>query len=365
MELPKVLILGKLPPPYMGPAIATRILLNSSLNEQFQLLHLDTRVNKNIASMGRWSLGKAFKNVGIYFKLWGMLLRHRPKVVLIPISQTTMGFLKDAIFILIAILCFRKIVVQLRGSNFKNWLNKASGITRLYVKVVLSGTAGVIVLGNNLKHLFEQHFKPHQIFVVPNGADYTFPARKSSSLRVLYFANFLPSKGFEDVLGAMRLLKEKGITNFEFHAVGAWDNNAFEEQSKAFVKEHQLSVNFHAPMSGEEKFQQFADADIFVFTPRAPEGHPWVVVEAMAAGLPIIATDQGAIVESVIDGENGYIVPTQAPEQIAEKLEQLLHNNALRQQMGTASKQQHHAHFTEAKMVANMAGVWQQFINKS
>ena len=99
MPRKKVLILGKLPPPFMGPAIATSILLNSSLKENYELLHLDTRINKSVATMGKWSPMKAMRSLGLYIRYIGLLLKEKPDLVLVPISQTTMGFMKDAVFL--------------------------------------------------------------------------------------------------------------------------------------------------------------------------------------------------------------------------------------------------------------------------
>src|SRR5690606_32853991 len=124
----------------------------------------------------------------------------------------------------------------------------------------------------------------------------------------LYFANFLPSKSFDDILKAILLLKEKNSSNFKLTAAGAWDNNQFKTNCLNFIEEHQLNnVEILPPQSGKEKMQLFANSDVFVFCPKMPEGHPWVIVEAMANNLPIIATNQGAIVESVIDGKNGFV----------------------------------------------------------
>ena len=108
--------------------------------------------------------------------------------------------------------------------------------------------------------------------------------------------------------------------------------------------------------------QLFADADVFVFCPKMPEGHPWVIVEAMANGLPVIATDKGAIIESVIDGQNGFIVPSEEPVVIAEKLEELLHNSTLRGQFSEQSKNLYQANFTEEKMVKNLKSVFESVL---
>ncbi len=68
------------------------------------------------------------------------------------------------------------------------------------------------------------------------------------------------------------------------------------------------------------------------------EGLPNVVVEAMASGLPVVATDHGGIREAVSDGENGFLVPEGAPEPLAERLAALLGDPALRARMGAAGR---------------------------
>lgn len=368
MPKPKVLILGKLPPPFMGPAIATKIILDSKLNDDFELVHLDTTINREIATMGSWSLAKSWRNFALYFKLAGKIIKHRPKLVLIPISQTTMGFLKDALFILISVFLVRKVLVQLRGSNFKNWQAKAGGMTRMFVKFVLSCASGVIVLGDNLRHLFEDHFLPHQIHVVPNGRQFSqllvpHDYEPPKELSVLYFANFLPSKGFEDVLNAVRILQERKVSGYKLYSAGSWDNEEYETRCRNLIAEHNLPVEIYPPIGGSAKSAMFTNSHIFVFPPVMPEGHPWVVVEAMASSLPIISTDQGAIVESVLDGHNGYIVAPNAPEQIADKLEALIQNDELRKRMSDNSWDHYKANFTEAKMVENLRNVFYKMID--
>ena len=354
---PTILLLGKLPPPLIGPAIATNIILNSSLKEQFNLVHFDTRINTEVATMGKWSLGKFFKTLKHYQEFKKLIQTTQPQIILVPISQTTMGFYKDARFISIGAK-YTKVIVQLRGSNFNNWLSSAGSSTNNFVKKTLKKCAGVIVLGNNLKHLFKDYFTDEHIFVVPNGANYELQTKNTTALNVLYLANFLPSKSFDDVLKALVILKEKGITNFKFQAAGAWDNETFKQRCLAIIEKNQLTnVELFPPQSGAAKMQLFANAAVFVFCPKMPEGHPWVIVEAMANGLPIIATDQGAIIESVIDGKNGVIVPAESPEKIAEKLALLINDAELRNQFSVNSKQFYNANFTEEKMVENLAKV--------
>jgi glycosyltransferase involved in cell wall biosynthesis len=365
MSKPKVLIMGKLPPPYMGPAIATEILLNSGLKNQFELLHVNTKANDSLATLGKWSISKLSRNIGIYFSLLNMIVKRRPQLVLIPISQTTTGFLKDFFFILIAKLTFRRILVQLRGSNFRNWMDHSSWLTRKLVKSTLKTTQGVIVLGDNLKYLFEGIFPSKNIFVVPNGGNYVIPkpVQKVEIIRLLYLANLQSSKGIEDLLEAIQVLKNKRMIGFVLDVMGDWRDESTKKKCMRLVEANNLPVHFYPPVSGDKKFTALGNADVFIFTPRAPEGHPWVIVEAMAAGLPIISTDRGAIVESVKNEVNGFIVGVQKPEEIAAKLELLISDKELRRRMSEAGRKLYEENFTEEKMVGRYVKVFTTVIH--
>ncbi|MCX6274291.1 MAG: glycosyltransferase family 4 protein [Bacteroidetes bacterium] len=358
MAKKKVLILGKLPPPYMGPAIATEILLKSSLRESFELIHLNTKVNEKLSGIGRWSLKKIFRSYSLYWQMIRIVATRKPDLILIPFSQDTIPFIKDSLYILIAKIFRRKVLLHLRGSNFLGWLGKSSPLTKWYVKKMIVLCNGVIVLGHNLKYLFQDYFSEDKIFVVPNGADFSFPSRTDAGLKILYFANLFRAKGIEDVLLAVKIVCDKGLRDFSLEVVGDWLEHDTEKQSRSMVSEYKLPVNFNPPASGERKFAFFANADIFIFAPREPEGHPWVIVEAMAAGLPIIATNKGAIVESVRHGENGFIVKDRSPEEIAARLMELLADKELRTKLGKKSRDLYEDGFTENKMASRLGNAF-------
>jgi len=362
-----VLILGKLPPPYMGPSIATQIILNSKLKNEFNLIHLDTRAYENLTEFGEISFGKLKKNFAIYSQMLSIISEHKPSMVLIPISQTTSGFIKDSIFIHLAKRKNVKALLQLRGSDFKNWIGKTNFITKWYVKFSLAKANGIIVLGNNLKHLFAEYFKDKNIHVVSNGGDYKIPEKSNiadKTVHILHLSNLHAPKGIEDIIDALIELKSRNIKQpYKVTAIGNWIKEDSKERCLSKVKEHILPIEFFSQEKSAEKLQYLANSDIFVFTPRDPEGHPWVIVEAMAAGLPIISTDQGAIIESVQHEVNGYIIPSNNGKALAEKMELLINNSDLRNSFGKKSRALYEEKFTEEKMVTNLTSVFNKVIN--
>ena len=362
MQAKKILILGKLPPPFMGPALATRIILDSSLKEKYRLFHIDTKAYDSLNELGKWSFKKIFRNNAIYFRMLRVCISQKPDLVLIPISQATTGFIKDSIFILIARFTGRRVLLQLRGSDFKSWLKSSAKWMQRYAAFILHRTQGMIVLGKSLRHIFEEYYSPDKIYVVPNGANYnlSFSLKKNIPLRILYLANLQASKGIEDVLEAVQILIKQGLDNFHLDVVGQWRSEETRVNCEKLVSDNKLPVTFHPADAGKKKMEFLGNADIFVFPPRAPEGHPWVIVEAMAAGLPVISTDRGAIAECILDGQNGFIVPVNNPGQIAIKLKQLISDNALRERMGKESRKLYEENFTEEKMVGRLSETFEK-----
>ncbi|MCH2213922.1 MAG: glycosyltransferase family 4 protein [Flavobacteriales bacterium] len=361
MEKPRVLILGKLPPPLMGPAIATRVILDSDLNLDFELHHFDTRINTDVADMGRFKWSKIKTIRALYASFEKTMIAKKPELVLIPIGQTTAGFMKDVPFIKSASKAGAKVIVQLRGSEFRTWFDGLDGIRKSMVRSALSRVEGVIVLGDNLRHLFEGLVPKEKIFVVSNGADYRFPERKNKTLRLLYLANYLPGKGIKELLQALIILSDKAEVDFEFHAYGSWDSDEYKEECFTLVS-GKPNLLLNGSVSGEEKWQALADADVFIFAPNAPEGHPWSLVEASAAGLPIVSTDRGAIRQNVIDGLNGFLLENPDPQKLANRIQMMISDGSLRLKMAEASRNLYEKNFTAKAMSDQLRKVFQKVL---
>ena len=364
MERPRVLILGKLPPPYIGPAVATKIIMESHLNDQFKLFHFDTRINENVSDMGTFKFSK-FSTIRDLYRAFRQKITHtKPALVLIPIGQTAAGFFKDISFIRMASASGARVVLQLRGSEFRGWYDGLDAIRKRVVKTHLRKADGVIVLGENLRWIFKDLFSENRIYVVPNGGDYTFPERKNHTLRITYLANYLPGKGLLELLEALILLNGKKLPSFEFHAFGSWNNPAYRQKCMEIAgRPNMAHCHIHGAVSGPEKWQALADSDVFVFAPKTPEGHPWSIVEAMAAGLPIVSTHRGAIAQSVVHGENGFLLDHPDPALLAEALSNFLKDENLRKSMAGASRQKYLKDFTASRMVENLGTVFHDLIH--
>jgi len=91
---------------------------------------------------------------------------------------------------------------------------------------------------------------------------------------------------------------------------------------------------------------------------------PLVILEAMRAGLPVVATDEGAIPEIVDDEVTGYIVPKNQPENLADKLELLLYDPELRKRMGGAGRNRFLEKYTLDKFESGLLTIFQNVLTQ-
>jgi glycosyltransferase involved in cell wall biosynthesis len=113
-------------------------------------------------------------------------------------------------------------------------------------------------------------------------------------------------------------------------------------------------VAFLGLIPREDLVDRYYSSDIFAFAPIWNEGFGLPPVEAMAAGLPVVASRSGAVTETVIDGLTGFLVEKNDAEELAKALLVLLNDDSLREAMGRAGRRRAFQHFTWFKVAQQM-----------
>lgn len=363
---PRVVLLAPTPPPYMGPSVATTVLLGSRFVEAFEVVHLDTSDRRGLDKLGALDLRNVALALRHFLQLLWALVATRPDCVYVPVSQTTIGFLRDALFIWPALLFRARVILHLRGGRFDLFHREANAPTRWLVRQTLARVAAMIVLGERLKPDMARLMPADRVFVVPNGLDLPPLDRQDAGgdgrpFTVLYLGNLIRSKGWFVLLEAAALAVRRN-PGCAFTFAGAWMSAEDEREARAFVEEHGLAghVAFLGTTTGAAKAACLAGADVLAFPTFYPyEGHPWVIVEAMAAGLPVISTDHACIPETVEHGVSGFIVPKQDPETLAARILELAGDPARRRAMGEASLRIYRERYTAEHFVAGMIRVFE------
>lgn len=155
--------------------------------------------------------------------------------------------------------------------------------------------------------------------------------------RLLYTGRIIPEKGLLDLVDAVSRLRAIG-RDVVLHLVGGADENGeeFPAEIEAFARERGLSdrvhLHGHVPI-GAALFRFYREADIFVTASRYSEGFPRTIWEAMAHGLPVVATAVGGVPFTLRDGDQALLVRPRSAAALAEAIERLLSDATLRRRL--------------------------------
>jgi glycosyltransferase involved in cell wall biosynthesis len=330
------------------------VLSNPYLSEAFIVEHLDTSDHRSGANIGRWDLAN-LRHGGLALLQLLRTLRGQRGIVYLPLSQSTPAFMRDSLFIQVATAMRWKVAIHLRGSEFARFVEAVNPALRWWIRFTLSRVVAAAVMGEALRNVFRGYISSDRISVVPNGT----PEPRLGDVErdphhVLFLSNLLRRKGVvESVEAALLVLDDVPEARFSF--VGAWEDAQLEKDLRGRVASANGSIEFHGPVHGPAKDRLLGSAAVLLFPPVEPEGHPRVVIEALAAALPVVTTDRGAIAESVADEETGYVLDNPDPRELAACVTRLLRDQDLRMSMATAARRRYLDLFTQDQADTTLA----------
>jgi glycosyltransferase involved in cell wall biosynthesis len=109
--------------------------------------------------------------------------------------------------------------------------------------------------------------------------------------------------------------------------------------------------------------EQLCESSIFVLSSHS-EAFPLSIIEAMRAGLPVVATDVGGVSEAVLHDKTGFLVPRNDHELLSSYLRRLISDPALRHRLGSAGRLRYESYFTFEQMLAKYIRVYDEIVGQ-
>lgn len=359
---PDLLFMLKMPPPHTGATVMNALVYNSALlADAFSIARIGISYSRSVKDLGSFSLRKYKVFAVTFFRLLHQLVLRRPRIIYFQPSITGGTYIRDLVFIMTGRLFRKKFILHLHGKGIRAAAEKSALFAALY-RLGFKGQY-LIVLSNEQKNDVA-FLKPAAIFVVNNGSALLAagePEPQQGPFRFLFLSNLLKSKGLFDLVEVAKELKDAGY-DFRLDIVGnEGDISGPELTGRVEALGLSGQVQYHGPKYGNDKLPYFRKADAFVF-PTRNDAFGLVLIEAMQFGLPVIASNEGAIPEIVGQGQSGFVYPKGDNLRLKEHMAALIGNPALAREMGKKGREIYFEKFTIHAFETNLQRVFNDIL---
>ncbi len=242
-------------------------------------------------------------------------------------------------------------------------------LTRMMNRYALKWSSEIICVSAAVKqNLLASTGKNYsdKIKVVRNGVKsfYEKTVKKSSGIVVAYFGRIKPEKGVWFFLDAIEQLSGEVKANCTFKIYGSTPPGKSHYYTNLLddVKSHKYHDAISVTTFVADIKQYLNESDIVVVPSLGYDSFPTIILEALSAGKPVIATNTGGAVESVIDNQNGYIISPNDTVDFSAKLSKLISDDELRKQMGDKARERYLNEFKVEDFTNRLATNLKSFI---
>jgi glycosyltransferase involved in cell wall biosynthesis len=348
-----VLLLGPHRAAASAAATHVQLLLDSGLGDDFELLHFPTGSEGRGESFAvRW-----LRLAASPFWLFATILFRQVAVVHLNTSLHGRTYWRDLAYVAVAKLLRARVVYQVHGGKLPHECFDSATLTRL-LRWTLRLPDVVVVLARVELEAYRIFVPGQQVVALPKGIDCrpfaqvpTVRSRAGYPLRLVYMGRLAREKGLYETLQGVRLAAELGI---DARIVIAGEGAELDR-----LRRYAAALNiaprtvFLPPVHGAAKVKLLAAADVVVL-PSYAEGLPYALLEAMAAGIPVIATPVGAIPDVMSHGTHGFFVPPRDGKAIAEALAKLSGDREQLSWMSRACRRRARAAYSIDRLAAEL-----------
>ena len=358
----EVVFVGQLPPPVHGQALTNLAMVNGRYRN-IRVTAVPMRFSHDIASVGRFQVTKLLRVPGLLWAVLAQWRKGRRDVLVYTVgANNVVGVARDLLVLPLIRPLFQRTVFFVH----------TSGIRRIYERPGLSllarigyGRADVVIHTDALvAGPDDQLPAPKKLAFLPHGvseqalAEALDDPERSREARatpvILFVGNLYPSKGTHHLVRAAAHLAARG-NRFEIRFVGGAPTPTTNGELMALAADCGVAdrIRIVGPLDRADVWKQLADADVFCFPTHYPaEAWPTVIVEAMAASLPVVSTRWRAVPAIVDDGVTGFLVEPDDDIALADRLEALVLDPELAHDFGRAGRARFDASYTLARFEA-------------
>jgi glycosyltransferase involved in cell wall biosynthesis len=292
--------------------------------------------------------------IGAFFSMAFLALRHRDALLHVHAASRA-SFWRKAVLMSIARLAGWPIVFHLHGGGFAKFYEGCRPWQRRLVRAFLDRAACIVTVSERWQAWIRGITANPRITTIPNPV--ALPAQvpvDRPGATVAFVGRVEEAKGIYDLIAAVDEVRET-IPGVSLECAG--DGDIAAVQRRITLDHVRADVHFLGWISPQRREELLARASVFVL-PSHAEGLPVSLLEAMAAGCPVIATTVGGIPDVISDGVNGLLVAPGDRDALALALHRVLVDRDFAAELGTAARDTVRRRFTTEQAIARLDQIY-------
>ena len=359
-------MLGPKRPPYScGIRTSVSMLLDSYLTKKYQIFFLKTTPSKYKVSV----LYRCFWFAVSVFRLFLIIITKRPDIAHIHTSSY-LGFFEKSIYAFIINLSGISVILHIHGSEFKSFYSQSKSFKKRLIRTSLRLPVRIVCLSDSWRDFFTELTLRRKLCVIPNAVPVLDRRDKKSSgffqrykipqnkCIILFFGHLTRRKGIFDIVDAIEAIKEDDEMILLFIGDGEDKDSLIN-----YVTRKRLNdlIVFIPEMDAMYKEEAYVNSDIFIL-PSYDEGLPFALLEAMAAGLPVITTPVGGIPEVVHHRRNGLLVKSGDKQQLIQSIHLLCSKKEIRRKLGNEARETIRKKYNLKRMIKSFDRLYEEIL---
>jgi glycosyltransferase involved in cell wall biosynthesis len=340
----RILILGPTAPSIGGITTAVNTLMGSELAKEFNIRLLANSNHRPMNKKGVVDFYNLTSALLILFRLVRVIYLFRPQIVQVE-TAGEIGFLKQSVYILTARLLRSKVIVSLHCANDDEPLmefTRQGKIARWYCGWILRRCQMIKLLSPKWSRNFASRWglEYDQVVGLKNCLDSFFPwglalslSPRSEALTIVSVGSVGERKGSFLLIEAVKRMNASGLS-VSLVLVGPEERTggmaALEEAAR--IGGIHDKVHLLGGQSRERVLEVLSKADVFAL-PSYAEGMPYSIIEALAIGCPVVASDVGAVRDIITNEQTGLLIEAGSIDQLYEALYRLALDDILRNKL--------------------------------
>ena len=341
-----------------------KLIYNSeTINRSITRELLQIRFSDNLNQLRKFNILKLIRMFRLVFDLIQKIRNFRPDFVYFSFMPVGKGLWRDLIFVMVLKVFGIKTIYHLHNK----------GIARNSRRIFMRNIYRYVFKNSIVIHLSEKlmkneidalNIKGIQRFIVPNGIKVMKQNlhNRDGVVNLLYLSNLFPQKGVFEMINMFSELVSRH-DNIHLNIVGGFPDVRIQRKVEKKIRERELEshITMVGPKYGKKKIKEFQKAHLFVFpTAFRQECLPLVILEAMNFGLPVVASDEGAIPEIIEDGVDGFVKSLEDHDEFVKTIEKLILDKDLRAKIGAGARLKFRKNFTDKQVETKMAEIFEK-----